>query len=42
LNTGFALLGMLLLDMAISDASEFDKLFHFVKDTANYFRAKVC
>jgi hypothetical protein len=36
----FNLTLLLLLDMAISDASEFDKLFHFIKDTANYFRSK--
>jgi hypothetical protein len=36
----FNLTLLLLLDMAISDVSEFDKLFYFIKDTANYFRAK--
>jgi hypothetical protein len=36
----FNLTLLLLLDMAISDASEFDKLFYFIKDTADYFRAK--
>jgi len=36
----FNLTLLLLLDMAISDASEFDKLVYFIKDKANYFRAK--
>jgi hypothetical protein len=36
----FNLTLLLLLDMAISDVDEFDKLFHLIKDTADYFRAK--